>query len=165
MKYAVEVAGRTIEVEVDGDRVLVGGRPVAVRLDGEPGTRARRLVRGRLSRPFVASADGRGTWVLSSDGSSLVATVLDPRERAVRAAGGQAAATPGKGTLKAPMPGLVLRVLAAEGARVEQGQGLVVVEAMKMENELKAAGSGTVKQVHVKPGDRVEKGAPLVELG
>jgi biotin carboxyl carrier protein len=59
----------------------------------------------------------------------------------------------------------VVRVLVAEGDEVPAGKGMVVVEAMKMENELKSAGAGMVKKVHVAPGDRVEKGAPLVELG
>ena len=55
-------------------------------------------------------------------------------------------------------------MLVEEGAEVVQGQGLVVVEAMKMENELKAPRAGTVKKVHAAPGDRVEKGTNLVDL-
>jgi len=62
------------------------------------------------------------------------------------------------------MPGLVVRVEVSKGATVEVGEGVVVVEAMKMENELKAQIRGVVEQVHVKAGDRVEKGAPLVTL-
>jgi pyruvate carboxylase subunit B len=63
------------------------------------------------------------------------------------------------------MPGLVVRVHVQEGDEVQAGQGLVVMEAMKMENELRAAAAGTVKRVHVAPGKAVEKGAILVELG
>jgi len=62
------------------------------------------------------------------------------------------------------MPGLVVRVEVTRGQTVEAGQGLVVVEAMKMENELRARTRGVVEQVHVKAGDRVEKGTPLVTL-
>jgi pyruvate carboxylase subunit B len=58
----------------------------------------------------------------------------------------------------------VVRVEVSKGAVVEVGEGVVVVEAMKMENELKAQVRGVVEQVHVKAGDRVEKGAPLVTL-
>jgi pyruvate carboxylase subunit B len=62
------------------------------------------------------------------------------------------------------MPGLVVRLLVAPGDRVAAGAGLVVVEAMKMENELKAPSDGLVEKIHVAPGARVEKGAALVEL-
>jgi propionyl-CoA carboxylase alpha chain len=62
------------------------------------------------------------------------------------------------------MPGMVVRVLVEPGAAVAQGQSLIVVEAMKMENELKAPGAGTVTKVHVLAGAKVEKGDLLVEL-
>jgi len=68
------------------------------------------------------------------------------------------------GVVKAPMPGLVVRVEVSAGQVVEVGESLVVVEAMKMENELRAAHQGVVEAVHVKAGDRVEKGTPLVTL-
>jgi pyruvate carboxylase subunit B len=62
------------------------------------------------------------------------------------------------------MPGLVVRVAVQRGDDVVAGQGLVVMEAMKMENELRAASSGKVKAVHVQPGTAVDKGALLIEL-
>jgi biotin carboxyl carrier protein len=65
----------------------------------------------------------------------------------------------------APMPGLVVRVSVAVGDTVAVGQGLVVVEAMKMENELRASVAGVVLSVRATPGQPVEKGALLVELG
>jgi pyruvate carboxylase subunit B len=165
VKYTVEIAGTTLDIEVAGGRVLVDGRAHEVRLSGRSGDPRRRLVRGRGSRAFVAaSGEVRGEWVLTSGGARLQAQVLDPREAAVRRAGARGGPGPGSGTTKAPMPGLVLRVLVEEGAKVKQGQGLVVVEAMKMENELKAPRDGVVRKVHAAPGDRVEKGTPLVEL-
>jgi pyruvate carboxylase subunit B len=66
--------------------------------------------------------------------------------------------------LKAPMPGLVLRVQVKPGDRVEPGAGLVALEAMKMENELKAQAAGVVKAVRVAPGEAVEKGQVLLEF-
>jgi pyruvate carboxylase subunit B len=62
------------------------------------------------------------------------------------------------------MPGLVVRVEVQLGQHVAPGTGLVVVEAMKMENELRAQTRGIVAQIHVQAGDRVEKGTPLVTL-
>jgi len=62
------------------------------------------------------------------------------------------------------MPGLVIRINVSPGDRVEAGDGVVVMEAMKMENELRATSSGTVKAVKVSPGTAVERGALLVEM-
>ena len=62
------------------------------------------------------------------------------------------------------MPGLIVRVNVNPGDAVQAGQGLVVMEAMKMENELRSSAAGVVKAVHVAPGKAVEKGAVLVEL-
>lgn len=164
MKYTVEVAGKTFAVEIDGGRILLDGRPVEAALNGARGTGIRRLARGRSVQTLLAGpAEGRGAWVVSLAGCRMPVQVLDPRDLAVRNAGTRAGGKVG-GTMKAPMPGMVLRVLVEAGAAVEPGQGLIVIEAMKMENELKARGPGTVTKVHVAPGSRVEKGAPLLDF-
>ncbi len=69
-----------------------------------------------------------------------------------------------EGTIKAPMPGLVIKVKVAEGSKVDAGDGLVVVEAMKMEHEMRASGKAVVTKVHVKEGQQVDAFQPLVEL-
>ncbi len=162
MKYTVEIAGRTIQVEVDGGNILLEGRPVQARLAGAKGSALRRLVRGRSHQGLhVSPGEGRGAWQLVIGGFRLEAQVLAPRDIAARSAGKRKGGA-ASGAIKAPMPGLVVRVLVAEGDTVEAGQGVVVVEAMKMENVLKAPASGTVQKVHVAAGARVEKGAPLL---
>ncbi len=163
MKYTVEIGGRAVVVEVDDGEVRVDGRPVDATLMGSGATR--RLVRGRLSREFVATGTPLedGQWRLLASGYKVDALVLDARTLAVRA-GSRGRGPHLAGTLKAPMPGLVVRVLVKEGDEVETGRGLVVLEAMKMENELKAPGAGTVKTIHVAAGAKVERGSPLVEL-
>ena len=75
-----------------------------------------------------------------------------------------AAAPSGPAPLVAPMPGLVVRVNVAPGDAVQPGQPLVVMEAMKMENELRASAPGRVRRVLATPGTAVEKGAVLVEV-
>lgn len=70
----------------------------------------------------------------------------------------------GEGLVTSPMPGRVLKVLVAEGDEIHAGRPLVVVEAMKMENELSSLRDGKVKKVYVKPGATVEGGAKLVEI-
>ena len=71
----------------------------------------------------------------------------------------------GEVLIKAPMPGVVVQVEVEVGRPVEQGKGLVILEAMKMENEIKAPRAGTVKAVNVSTGERVEQGRVLVVLG
>lgn len=87
--------------------------------------------------------------------------LLDERRLRMRLAGGRFSVE-GPQIVEAPMPGKVVRILVAPGDEVVEGQGLVVVEAMKMENELVSPKDGTVKEVHVQEGASVESGAKLV---
>jgi pyruvate carboxylase subunit B len=93
------------------------------------------------------------------------AEALDERMRAIKDLTAASAAASGPAPLVAPMPGLVVRVAVQPGDTVNAGQGLVVIEAMKMENELRATTAGVVTGVRVEAGQAVEKGAILVELG
>ncbi len=89
--------------------------------------------------------------------------VADERKLKLRAANA-AFTLEGKQVVKAPMPGKVVKILVKAGDEVAEGQGLVVVEAMKMENELKSPKAGKVVQVLTKEGTAVENGAPLLEV-
>ena len=84
--------------------------------------------------------------------------------RAIRELAGASAGPAGPAPLLAPMPGMIVRVSVQVGDVVQPGQGLVVMEAMKMENELRAPAHATVKAVLAQPGTAVEKGALLIEL-
>ena len=164
MKYVVLVDGKTIEVEVDGDRVTVDGRTHSATLDVIPGTPLRQLLRD--GRPLTLSVEplGQGRWALAPRGERWEVEVLDERTRHVRSlAGGTDRPRPAE-VLKAPMPGLVVRVQVEPGQSVVVGTPLVVLEAMKMENELKAASAGVVKAVRVASGEAVEKGQVLIEF-
>ena len=87
-------------------------------------------------------------------------TLMNEQRRAMIRAGGKGSA--GKAMLTSPMPGKVVKLLVGEGQEVEAGQGVIVVEAMKMENELKAAVAGKVKEIFVEEGQVVESGAKLL---
>ncbi|AEK72913.1 putative acetyl-CoA carboxylase biotin carboxyl carrier protein subunit [Thermococcus sp. 4557] len=76
-----------------------------------------------------------------------------------------APAPAGEGVVTAPMPGKILRILVKEGEQVKTGQGLLVLEAMKMENEIPAPKDGVVKKILIKEGDTVDTGQALIELG
>jgi biotin carboxyl carrier protein len=164
MKYLVTVAGREIEVEVDGDQVTVGGATRTATLRTVAGTSSRQLlVDGRPTVLTLRSA-GRGQWTLGVGGDRWDAEVVDERTRHIRSLTAGASAARGPATVRAPMPGLVVRVLVEAEQEVAAGAGIVVLEAMKMENELKAPTAGVVRAVRVAAGEPVEKGQVLVEL-
>jgi biotin carboxyl carrier protein len=164
VKYAVLLDGQTIEVEVDGDRVTVDGQTYSATLGVITGTPLRQLLIDRRPLTLSVEAIGRGQWALTAGGERWDLEVLDERTRHIRSLAVGANQLRGPGVLKAPMPGLVVRVQVEPGAEVASGTSLVVLEAMKMENELKAATPAKVKAVRVSPGEAVEKGQVLVEF-
>ena len=87
-------------------------------------------------------------------------TLMNEQRKALMRSGGKGAA--GKAMVASPMPGKVVKLLVSVGEEVKADQGVIVVEAMKMENELKAAVTGTVKEIFVKEGEVVESGAKLL---
>ncbi len=165
MKYFVTVGGRETEIEVDGDRVVVAGTVVAATLSTVPGSPLRQLVIGGRSVALPMEPAGRGLWAVTVAGERREAEVVDERTRHVRSLTGDAARTARPAVLRAPMPGLVVRVQVEPGQLVDAGTPLVVLEAMKMENQLKAAGPATIVAIRVGVGAAVEKGQVLIELG
>ena len=164
MKYVVLLDGQAIEVEVDGDRVTIDGQAHSATLGVIPGTPFRQLLIDGRPLTLSVEAVGRGRWALTPRGERWEMEVLDERTRHIRSLAGSSDQRRAAGVLKAPMPGLVIRVQVQPGAQVAAGEPLVVLEAMKMENELKAGAPGTVKSVRVAPGEAVEKGQVLLEF-
>jgi biotin carboxyl carrier protein len=141
---AAALADGLTSLLVGGDQYEVGVEPIAAR-GADPGAGDRYLV------------------TVAGDTAEEV-VVLDPLAHlARRTRGGGASA--GRGPVAAPMPGRVVAVLVEEGTEVAAGQGIVVVEAMKMENEIAAERAGTVTRIHVETGQAVEGGDPLFEIG
>lgn len=100
-------------------------------------------------------------WVVEIAGRRFQVDVQDPREAGVRR---KNAGAEGRQEITSPMPGKVVRVLVEEGATVEEGQGLIVVEAMKMQNEMKAPRNGKVVVLAARAGASVTAGEVLVTL-
>ena len=170
MKYFVRVGARSVEVAVEGGRVVVDGAVLEAHLAAIPGTPLHHLLLAGESwtvavQPITGPGEQGGPrWVLGSVGERIEVEAVDERTRAIQALTGRKAAGPSGGVVRAPMPGLVVRVEVVEGQHVGAGAPLVVVEAMKMENELRASRAGRVAKVHVRAGMPVDKGAPLVTL-
>lgn len=165
MRYFVTVGKRTFEVDVAADRVTVDGQAVSAELLQVSGTPVRRLsVAGESHRVVAEKGDARGQWQLHVDGYRVNAEAIDERAHAIRAMTARNAGPMGPKPVRAPMPGMVVRVEVKAGDKVKAGQGVVIIEAMKMENELKAEAAGVVSKVAVEAGTAVEKGTVLIEF-
>lgn len=166
MKYFVRLGARTYEVDVAGGGVIVDGEAIQAQLDAVPGTPLHHLLLGSESWTLAVEVleGDAGRWVLGAAGERREVSVVDERTRQIQELTGPRLGTSGSGVVRAPMPGLIVRVEVAAGDPVVAGAGLVVMEAMKMENELCAPAGGVVASVHVAAGDVVGQGAPLVTL-
>jgi biotin carboxyl carrier protein len=131
-----------------------------------------------IARDYTIEPSGPETFSVLIDGRSYQATILapgtiqvnnriftvelfDPRELRARSTAG---ASHGRQNIVAPMPGKVVRVLVALGDTVEAGEGLIVVEAMKMQNEMKSPNRGSVVEIKTKPGATVTAGEILIVI-
>lgn len=180
MRYYVTIGKQKFEVDVE-DRPgkgplarVVGegsGGPETV-LDGT--TLVKRdeyewslQLQGRTVEYFCGDADkNRPITVRGLPGEGVIRTAVEvesARDRAMRSIGAGTKHS-GSGVVRSPMPGKVIKILTEVGARVRAGSPVVVVEAMKMENEQVADVDGKVAKIHVHVGDAVEAGAPLLDV-
>jgi biotin carboxyl carrier protein len=175
-RFSVKIAAREYVVELGTDdagkpHVVVDGVPRDIDLTNVDGAW---LLREGLTQTF-ARVDGqignaaKVGVAIKRPGADVVflnAEVAEARSASVAALvqGGRAAAATGPVTVKSPMPGRVVKVLVKAGARVAVGQPVVVVEAMKMENELRAPRAGAVQDVRCAEGATVEAGQDLVTI-
>jgi pyruvate carboxylase subunit B len=165
LKYIVDVNGRRVTVDLGPDGITVDGEHVTAHIEEVDGTPVLLLTSaGTLHRYTVQRRSERGRYSLWSDDHRFEVEALDERRRSIQDLSGAAAKASGPAPLVAPMPGLVVRINVRVGDQVQPGQPLVVMEAMKMENELRATTPGFVSAVRVESGTAVEKGALLVEL-
>jgi biotin carboxyl carrier protein len=164
MIYDATVDGRTVRAEVrpgDGEgryTVRLDGRPIEVDVrEAGPHTLSM-IVAGRAHE--VVTERREGGYRVALRGQVLEVSLVE----AARGAAAPRPAAGGPARVQAPMPGKLVRVLVRAGEDVGAGQGLVVMEAMKMENEIRAPRAGRVKEAPVREGQAVETGALLVLL-
>lgn len=163
-KYFVDMGEETFEVEISGDDVRVDGEPVGADLVRVEGTDVWSLLIDGMSQRLVADGTGSGNWSLGFESRTHAVRVVDERRRHIEQMTGADEGPKGPAPVNAPMPGLVVRIEVAEGDVVRPGQGLVIVEAMKMENELKSDSDAVVAHIHVAEGQAVEKDQVLIDL-
>ena len=166
MRYVVQLNEERKSVSIESDGILYETEPAAhAELSDIEGSPVRMVKIGtNVYRVVVQKRQGRGKYTLWVDGYRFETEALDERTRAIRDLSAASAGPVGPAPILAPMPGLIVRVNVSVGDKVEAGQGVVVMEAMKMENELRATAAGVVKSIEVAAGTAVEKGTLLVAL-
>jgi biotin carboxyl carrier protein len=136
------------------------------RIDADPGASVQHSAMRVDNRVVDLCIEGAPPGVgVIAHGHRFYATVESERMRSLAAALGARSGGPGEGTIVSPMPGRVLKILVNEGDEITAGHPLIVVEAMKMENELACGRDGKVLKIHVTAGQTVESGARLIEVG
>jgi biotin carboxyl carrier protein len=162
MKYTAIINDKTYEIEVGANNtVRVNGESHNVDFRAIDGSALFSLLLDNSSWEALVDRNGDEYRVLIG-GELNVVSVQDERTRKMAKAEGAQAAPTGDAIIKAPMPGLVRGVPVNIGDNVAAKQGVVILEAMKMENELRTPRAGVVKEVRVKAGDKVEQGQVLV---
>jgi biotin carboxyl carrier protein len=164
MKYITTVEDKQFLVEIIDDKhVSVDGKIYGVDFESVSGQPVYSLiVDGKSHESYVQRSDDN--WQVLLRGRLYPVIVEDEREKRLRAAAGGGVAESGEFHLKAPMPGLVVAVPIEEGQAVKKGQVLIILESMKMQNELKSPRDGIVSRVKVKAGESVEQKQPLLSV-
>jgi biotin carboxyl carrier protein len=164
MKYITTVEDKQFLVEIIDERhVSVDGKVYEVDFESVSGQPVYSLiVDGKSHEGYVAQDDDN--WQVLLRGRLYPITVEDEREKRLRSAAGGGVAETGEFHLRAPMPGLVVAIPVTEGQAVQKGQVLLILESMKMQNELKSPRDGTIGRVRVKAGETVEQKQTLLSV-
>jgi biotin carboxyl carrier protein len=165
MKYVTSINGHDYEIEIiDESHITVDGKPYKVdfiSVSGQPVYSL--LINGESFEAHIHPEED--IWQVLFHGELYPVRVEDERERRLRTALAGKAAQAGEFHLKAPMPGMVVAVPVEEGQTVKKGETLVILESMKMQNELHAPRDGKILRVRVAAGDRVEQKQTLLSVG
>jgi len=164
MRYITTVDDKQFLVEIiDEKHVSVDGKVYEVDFESVSGQPVYSLiVDGKSHESYVAPGDQN--WQVLIRGRLYPVTVEDEREKRLRSAAGGGVAEAGEFLLRAPMPGLVVAILVAEGQEIKKGQVILILESMKMQNELKSPRDGIMGRIRVKPGETVEQKQTLLSV-
>ena len=164
MKYITIVEGKQFLVEIIDDKhVSVDGKVYEVDFESVSGQPVYSLiVDGRSHESYIYQ--GEDNWQVLLRGRLYPVTVEDEREKRLRAAAGGGVREAGEFHLRAPMPGLVVTIPVTEGQAVKKGQVILILESMKMQNEIKAPRDGVIGRIRVKAGETVEQKQTLLSV-
>ena len=161
MKYITTIEGKEYECEILNEKqISINGETIDVDFGSINGQIVYSLlINGRSHEAYVYNDDEN--WQVLLRGHQYNVSVEDERERRLRSSGGGASSSE-EFVLKSPMPGLVVAIPVQDGETVVKGQVLLVLESMKMQNELKSPRDGVVGRIKVNPGDKVEQKQPML---
>lgn len=164
MKYITTIDDKQFTIEIiDEKHVSVDGKVYEIDFESVAGQPVYSLiVDGRSHESYIYQGDDN--WQVLMRGRLYPATVEDEREKRLRAAAGGGVAETGEFHLRAPMPGLVVSIPVTEGQAVKRGHVILILESMKMQNELKSPRDGTIGRIRVRPGESVEQRQTLLSV-
>lgn len=165
MKYFTTVGGQQYTIEVDHDNeILVNGERYDIDFQPSPEGSVFSLLLNNRSLEGLAE-EREDTWEVLIRGELYEVQVQDERAFRLAKARGTVTAVSGDVTINSPMPGIIVAVPVSEGESVSKGDKVIILESMKMENELRAPRDGVVRRVFVQAGAGVEKNQTLVLIG
>jgi len=165
MNYTTTIGDHTFEIEIDEEgKVIVNDKPTPIDLRPIVEDEVFSLLVGEKSYGVIAERQ-EDTWLVLVDGERHEVLVEDERAKKLAKMGGKSRGPAGEVQITAPMPGLVVKVLAEVGQPIASGNGVLILEAMKMENELRAPWDGVVKEIRCEAGQTVDQGQVLAVLG
>jgi acetyl/propionyl-CoA carboxylase alpha subunit len=164
MKYLTTIGDIQFVIDINHDgQIAVDGKVVNVDMQQMPDTTMYSVIIDGISHD-VRMSEGDGIYLAELSGQIFEVVVEDERTRRLAGLKGGPGAITGEAIIKAPMPGVVIEVLVTQGQEVEQGDIVVILESMKMQNEFKAPRSGKIHTLRVAPGDKVEQNAVMLTI-
>jgi len=165
MKYIATIDDQEFEIGIDREgEVTVDGEVIGAQMESMLDPTLHSLIIGHHSRDVRINAE-EDLYTVQVGGDILEVKVEDERTRRLAGVRGSLAVITGEIALKAPMPGVIIEVPVAEGAEVVKGDTVVVLESMKMQNEIKAPRDGRIHAMRIAAGDRVELNAIMLTIG
>jgi biotin carboxyl carrier protein len=164
MKYITTIEDKKFVIEIIDDRhISVDGKVYEVDFESVSGQPVYSLiVDGKSHESYVYPGDDN--WQVLMRGRLYPVSVVDEREMRLRSAAGGGVAETGEFHLRAPMPGLVVTIPVEEGQEIKKGQVVLILESMKMQNELKSPRDGVIGRIRVKAGETVEQKQTLLSV-
>ncbi|OQY36332.1 MAG: hypothetical protein DRI56_05910 [Chloroflexota bacterium] len=164
MKYIAKIENQEFTVEIiDEKHAVVNGEVREINFESIRGhSTFSLLVDGKSYEANIYQENGE--WEVLMRGRRYSVQVDDERERQLRAAAGASRPPKGDFYLKSPMPGLVVQIPVQEGQEIEEGDVLLILESMKMQNELKSPRAGVVSRILVTPNENVERKQTLLSV-
>jgi biotin carboxyl carrier protein len=164
MNYIATVNDKEYTIDIiDEKNILLDGKPVEIDFEAVQNQPVFSLItKGRSYEAYVGDTDD--LWEILLRGNLYTVNVVDEREQRLLNAAGGTVADRGEFHLKAPMPGLIVSIPVVEGQEVEKGDVLIILESMKMQNELRSPKDGTIARIKVAVGDSIEQKATILSV-